>query len=83
LKYRGRQQIYQDILESCNNELGTNRTNIMYKGMMSYGQMKDYMDDVLEKGLVEERKKRFFLTDRGREALSLLNELEMVFGDGP
>jgi predicted transcriptional regulator len=82
MKYRGRQEIYQDILETCNNYDGVNRTHIMYEGMMSFGQLKEYMADVLDKGLVVERKKKFYLTDKGREALVILNRLEEVFGNG-
>ena len=83
MKYRGKHEIYQAMLETCNDSLGANRTRIMYGAELSWGQVQDYMDSVINKGLIEERKKRYFLTQKGRETLNILIDLHELLHDGP
>jgi predicted transcriptional regulator len=51
MTYRDKIEIIGDVLEAANG--GTRRTRIMYKAVLSYKQMKEYVNFLAEKGLLE------------------------------
>ena len=62
-------------------------THLMYKANLSHSQMKLYLDDLINKDLVQKVKRKNYdyiiITDKGYEALQKLKELqefEKTFG---
>lgn len=52
----------------------------MYACEISFFQLKGYMDTILDKGLIKMKSDSYFITDKGREALTVLNELGDLLG---
>jgi len=66
---RGRIEIIGDILEVCLDGV-TKRTHIMYKGNLSYSMLRQYTEELIRKGLVEEKNSgSFATTEKGRAFL--------------
>ena len=73
-KRRGKLEIIHDMLESIQNKSGKIKpNNLLYKSNLTHSKMKEYLIELMEKGMVEEifekDKKMFMLTDKGREFL--------------
>jgi predicted transcriptional regulator len=51
MTYRDKIEIISDVLEAANG--GASKTRIMYKAVLSYKQMKEYVNFLAEKGLLE------------------------------
>jgi predicted transcriptional regulator len=81
IKYRGRNQIFRDMLEACVNPAGIQKTRIMYATYMSCAQMRVYLGQAIEKGLVIESDGLFFITQKGVDALHLLRRVDEIIGD--
>lgn len=85
---RTRVDIIGDMLSSIVSKGGQIKpTHLMYKSNMSHGQMKTYIDDLVQKDLVKKVKKGSFdyviITDKGHELLQKLREMkefENAFG---
>ncbi|AFU59520.1 hypothetical protein Ngar_c25980 [Candidatus Nitrososphaera gargensis Ga9.2] len=77
MKYRSRIDIVAQMLEAANNG-GATKSKIMYKAFLSYGQLKDYLTIMNEKGLLDYDKKEqlYRTTEKGRKLLKLCNKIE-------
>lgn len=74
-KRRGKLEIIADILSSIQNKEGKIKpTHLLYKSNLSHAKLKEYLDILLKKGMVEERlvkgRKMFFMKDQGHKFLS-------------
>ena len=84
---RTRLDIIGDMLESIINKGGhIKQTHLMYKSILSHRQMREYLEELVEKDLVHVNKSRYeyiIITDRGREffhKLIEMREFEKAFG---
>jgi len=73
-KRRGRLEIIADILRSIQNKGGKIKpTHLLYKSNLSHAKLKEYMEMLLEKGMVEEKevsgRKMIFMKDQGNKFL--------------
>jgi|TARA_B100001964_G_scaffold166117_1_gene182442 predicted transcriptional regulator len=74
VKRRGKLEIIADILRSIRNKEGKIKpTHLLYKSNLSHAKLKEYVNTLLEKGMIEEKevkgKKMFFMKDRGHKFL--------------
>ena len=74
VKRRGKLEIIADILSSIQNKEGKIKpTHLLYKSNLSHAKLMEYVDILLEKGMIEERlvkgKKMFFMKDQGHKFL--------------
>ena len=85
---RSRIDIITDMLTSIQNKGGRIKpTHLMYKSNMSHSQMKSYLEELMEKSLVDKVKSNNYeyliLTDSGSKFLERLRdmqEFEKTFG---
>ena len=75
VKRRGKLEIIADILSSIQDKEGKIKpTHLLYKSNLSHAKLKEYLDILLKKGMIEERlvkgKKMFFMKDQGHKFLS-------------
>ena len=80
MKHRSRSEIIGAILEAANGGSAT-KTTIMYKAVLSYDLMKDYLLSLAEDGLIEYEQgmMTYRTTPKGMHALQLYNSVnEMV-----
>jgi predicted transcriptional regulator len=73
-KRRGKLEIINDMLRSIQNKGGKIKpTHLLYKSNLSHSKMKEYLEELMGKGMVEETqekgKKMFIITDKGNEFL--------------
>jgi len=76
MKYRSRIDIAALILEAANG--GAAKTKIMYKAFLSYAQLKEYLNKLIENGLIEHNKEEriFRITEKGLRFLQLYNQAD-------
>jgi predicted transcriptional regulator len=76
MKYRSRTDIAALILEAAKD--GAAKTKIMYKAFLSYAQLKEYLNKLLENGLIEYNKEEriFRITEKGLRFLQLYNQAD-------
>ena len=80
MKHRSRSEIIGAILEAANGGSAT-KTTIMYKAVLSYDLMKDYLLSLAEDGLIEYEQgmMTYRTTPKGMRVLQLYNSVnEMV-----
>jgi predicted transcriptional regulator len=85
---RSRLDIVYDMLLTISNKGGRIKpTHLMYKANLSHTQMKQYLDELMEKSLIEEEmkneKKMLALTQKGYSLIQQFNqmkEFEKTFG---
>jgi predicted transcriptional regulator len=77
MKYRSRSEIIAVILETANDSGGVNKTRIMYKAVLSYTQLKEYLSLIIENGLMEylEGEHRYRITEKGIHFLQIYNRI--------
>jgi predicted transcriptional regulator len=73
-KRRGKLEIINDMLRSIQNKGGKIKpTHLLYKSNLSHSKMKEYLEELMGKGMVEETeekgKKMFIITDKGHDFL--------------
>ena len=58
-------------------KVGATKTKIMYKAMLSYNQLKEYLSVLIENNLIEYRdgNKTFKTTEKGLNLLKIYNEM--------
>ena len=81
MKYRDRIDIINQILEIANEYDNATRSKIMYKGLLSYTQMKEYLVLLTEKNLLRYDKdtQTFKTTEKGLRFLRIYNQIvEMI-----
>ena len=69
-KKRSKYEIVHDILDQCQN--GAKKTWIMYRANLSYDLTTNYLNDLVKRGLVENREGLFYITDKGKQLLEVL-----------
>ena len=84
---RSRLDIIGDMLTSIINKGGQIKpTHLMYRSNLSHGQMRLYLEELVEKNFVEKAKTSYeyiIITDKGREFVRRLREMkefERAFG---
>ncbi len=79
MKYRSRIDIMNHILEAANGGDVT-KTKIMYKALLSYAQMKEYLMLLTERGLLsyEGDTQTFKTTEKGLMFLQAYNEINQI-----
>jgi predicted transcriptional regulator len=74
-KHRSRLQILESILSVINDKEGTRKTQIMYQAYLSYKLLTQYLNDVLNAGLVVCDAENYFrLTPKGEKFLARFDE---------
>ena len=73
-KRRGKLEIINDMLKSIQNKGGKIKpTHLLYKSNLSHSKMKEYIKELMKKGMVQENevkgKKIFIITDKGYDFL--------------
>jgi len=76
-KYRSRSDIVAAILKTALD--GANQTKMMYLALLSFTQVKDYLEVLTESGLLERNKKTktYRTTAKGREFLDKYETLKI------
>jgi predicted transcriptional regulator len=76
MKYRSRIDIISQILEVANGGDVT-KTNIMYKALLSYAQMKEYLTMLTDNGLLsyDKETQTFKTTEKGLRFLNTYNQM--------
>ena len=74
VKRRGRLEIIADILRSIQNKKGNIKpTHLLYKSNLSHAKLKEYVNILLEKGMIEEKevkgRKMFVMKEQGHKFL--------------
>jgi predicted transcriptional regulator len=80
MKYRGKPEINMAILQACSRDNGVNQQKIIFKAELSYIQLKDYIISLTDKKLIEQRDRRYVITEKGKNALKLLTMVNDIFG---
>jgi len=75
VRRRGRLEIIADILISIKNKGGEIKpTHLLYKSNLSHAKLKEYLNILLEKGMIEEKqvkgRKMFVMKEQGYKFLS-------------
>lgn len=80
-RYRSRSEIVHAILRLA--EKGVTKTHIMYGAYISYSQLREYLDWMIEKKMLHHDKKNqiYDLTDTGLRLLRLFEDLEELTAD--
>jgi predicted transcriptional regulator len=75
MKYRNRTDIAALILDAADG--GAAKTKIMYRALLSYAQLKEYLGVLLENGLLrfQEGEQLFKTTEKGMRFLELYNQM--------
>ena len=74
VKRRGRLEIIADILRSIQSKGGSIKpTHLLYKSNLSHAKLKEYLDTLLERGMIEESetkgRKMIFMKEQGHKFL--------------
>ena len=80
MKYRSRMDIAAAILEIAQG--GAIKTRIMYKAFLSFPQLKEYLELLLDGGLLEyaEEEKEYYTTEKGKQFLKMYKDVgKMIF----
>ncbi|NOJ29765.1 MAG: hypothetical protein DA328_06315 [Nitrososphaeraceae archaeon] len=84
MKYRSRTDIVALILEAAQD--GASKTKIMYKAFLSYTQLKEYINILLENSLIEyyPEEEIFRINEKGRRFLELYAQIsELISSRNP
>ncbi|HET8794581.1 MAG TPA: winged helix-turn-helix domain-containing protein [Nitrososphaeraceae archaeon] len=75
MKNRGRTEMLATMLEATKG--GTTKTKIMYSAFLSYSQLKDYLDILIENNLIEylEGTQTYKTTEKGLNFLKIHSEI--------
>lgn len=78
-KSRNRTEIIASVLEAAKGE-GTTKTRIMFTTFLSYEQLKEYLNELLDKELLiyDLHTRTYNITPKGFKFLELYAELEKV-----
>jgi len=80
MKYRSRTDIVSQILDAANG--GATKTKIMYKGYLSYAQLKEYLATLIQNGLIEhvEAENLYKTTAKGMAFLKAYHRMDLLTG---
>jgi predicted transcriptional regulator len=76
MKYRSKTDIVAQMLNAAS-EGGITRTKMMYKAFLSYDQLREYLDVLIENGLLEYDMKLelFKTTEKGRRFITIYDQM--------
>ena len=79
MKNRARNDIIAMILEAAQGR-GTSKTKIMFKAYLSTNQLREYLAELLDNGLVkyDEGRKTYQITHKGERYLELYSGMERM-----
>ncbi|HZA43324.1 MAG TPA: winged helix-turn-helix domain-containing protein [Nitrososphaeraceae archaeon] len=79
VKNRARNDIIAMILEAAQGR-GTSKTKIMFKAYLSTNQLREYLSELLDNGLVkyDEDRKTYQITHKGERYLELYSGMERM-----
>jgi predicted transcriptional regulator len=74
-RYRNRIDIIAELLDAARS--GATKTKMMYKAMLSYGQLKEYLQMLTENDLIvyHDATQRFTTTDKGYQFIKRYEDL--------
>jgi predicted transcriptional regulator len=77
MKYRGRDEIIASILLSAETDNGIRRTGIMYNSFLSYPQLLNYLEHLMDKELLtyDQSQKVYKITIKGSKFLEIYNKM--------
>nr|WP_048815434.1 winged helix-turn-helix domain-containing protein [Methanosalsum zhilinae] len=78
---RSRTDIVLDILNIASN--GATKTKIVYGANLNSSIAKKYINDLKDKGLIEQRSNIFVMTEKGKEYRDLTKELLTYWDQKP
>jgi predicted transcriptional regulator len=81
---RSKIDILNDILNLAKGNV--NKTKILYSANLSYAQLTDYLDFLLDKGLLEKKDfptRKFRTTQKGLEFLASSKKIHEILGKTP
>jgi len=73
-KKRTKYETLYDIFQILKATDGEKKTHIMYKANMSYFQLNNYINMLIDKELVQEKSGLYFLTEKGLLLYDILND---------
>jgi predicted transcriptional regulator len=75
---RSRTEIVSQVLEAANG--GATKTKIMYRALLSYKQMKEYVKLLTEKGMLvyDPARSSFKTTEKGYRFLQIYDHLDQI-----
>jgi predicted transcriptional regulator len=78
-KYRNRTEIIASVLEAAKGD-DVSKTRIMFTAYLSYEQLNEYLDELLDKELMvyDLHMRTYNITPKGSKFLELYSELEKV-----
>jgi predicted transcriptional regulator len=78
-KYRNRTEIIAPVLEAAKG-VGASKTRIMFTAYISYKQLKEYLNELLDKELLayDSHTRTYHINPKGSKFLKLYAELEKV-----
>lgn len=84
-EYRSRTRILHDILHSVHAEPGIAPTRLLFLSNLSHERLTDYLGDLKQRGLVEEReesaRKSYHMTPAGERFLGELSKIQSFMRD--
>lgn len=81
MKYRSRTEIASHILEAANG--GTSKTKIMYRAFLSYAQLKEYMEILIQNELLAADTLGIYkTTSKGLRFLDATRKMDGMFDIG-
>ncbi len=77
MKYRDKNEIIAQILETANNKR-VQLPKIMHDAYLPHAMTKEYMTDLVEKGLIEylDGERSFKTTEKGMDFLNILSKVQ-------
>jgi predicted transcriptional regulator len=80
MKYRSNNDIIKEILDAANDGGGATKTKIMYQAFLSYAQLKEYLTELTETGLLnyDVNSRQFKTTEKGQQYLDTFNQISDV-----
>jgi predicted transcriptional regulator len=80
MKYRSRNDIIIEILDAAIGGSGATKTKIMYQAFLSYAQLKEYLTELTESGLLnyDVDTRQFKTTEKGQQYLDTFNQISDV-----
>ena len=80
MKNRSNNDIIKEILDAANDGGGATKTKIMYQAFLSYAQLKEYLTELTETGLLNYHvdTRQFKTTEKGQRFLDTFNQISDV-----
>ena len=69
---RTRYEIIHDLLAQCEN--GAKKTWLMYRANLSYELTNNYINKLVEKGLITQKDDLYYITEKGQKLMQLLRQ---------